>query len=546
MYLIMMGSFIPFIQHLKEICLLHAQTITTNSLVCDRTSEDLTGVTPNEYLVFEKREIQTSHLKSLSCDVTKCCGQAFKTLACLREHNETMDHRGLKVCKFCHEHFKKEDLLKHKIVVHKEVGEKWKCELCNKLNFSKWSLMVHINYHHLRKENTYKCGICALTFHCSISYEKHLKKHKISKPKRTIFPIKCCGKIFYNQTYYHHLKSLSHQGLVACRKCKIVVKKEALIKHNAEIHQCEGKRTCEDCNKYFRTRDSYVRHRKNIHSENVHKCSVCASIFYNKESYEKHCETHSSIPVELPKGLFKCCGMVLTKANYTQHVNSLTHQGLASCRVCFQVFRKGDLVKHKAEVHREFEGKLECEDCKKYFKTKEGFITHREQNHSENVYRCSVCPSISYSRDSYEKHCETHRNNSEITTDPTKLLKGLVQCCGKVFPKANYQPHLRTLAHQGLVTCGLCHKVFKKEVLVKHRADVHQEIEKKWKCKVCNKLFSYRKSLNAHLQSSHQDLPAQAYLCQICGKMFISYAKREQHYKKMHLGANKQGKTTTA
>ncbi|KAE8743281.1 hypothetical protein FOCC_FOCC011110 [Frankliniella occidentalis] len=315
-----MGSFVPFIGHLKEICRLFSE----NKSILNVPESDGT-------------------LNNRLGTVSKC--------SVLKDSEQ---------------------------IQSKNTTEQFRNKLCNKLNFSEWKLLLHINYCHMNPVIKY--------------------------------PIVCCGKEFKSSsTYRSHRKTLLHQGLELCRFCSKVLKKDDLEMHKFEVHRFIGEKwICEHCNKHFHSTTTFNEHSNKFHKENTFQCSMCASTLYSSESFEKHLDdAHRSSKSEdfiSKPGTMKCCGKVLTQAGYNQHIKSLDHQGLAFCQLCQKSFVKEDLKKHKAEVHNITGGKVKCEVCNKFFTTKQTLAVHIKSVHQKHVYLCKICGKKLSSNRSRERH----------------------------------------------------------------------------------------------------------------------------------------------
>ncbi|KAE8741730.1 hypothetical protein FOCC_FOCC012725 [Frankliniella occidentalis] len=293
---------------------------------------------------------------------------------------------------------------------------------------------------------------------------------------------------------------MTHRGLVTCRLCSKIFKKEDLPNHRVEVHQdFEGKSKCEVPK--WRSSEQIE-----CHEENTFNCRICAGTFFSGESYKSHWETHridievSTEFTELPEGLFKCCGKVLSKSGYSKHLKGLAHKGLVACTVCRKVLRKEDLLKHKAEIHKQIRGKLYCKACDAFFNLNRDLTSHLKSFHAQqqNLYECSICSASFIRKDLYKRHTQSHEPHS----------KNL--CCTSCDYRTYRKDHLR------------------QHFIVKHLNGTA--------CYHCSKIFKNTDDLQEHF-STH------TCLCQVCGKSFVSKSKREQHYKRVHLrdeGKNKE------
>ena len=156
------------------------------------------------------------------------------------------------------------------------------------------------------------------------------------------------------------------------------------------------------------------------------------------------------------------------------------HEGLKQhkCDICAQAFSKGRQLRlHIKTVH---EGQHKCEICEKVFNKLCNLQSHMKIAHTEET--------------------SNEKTNNEHKCDH----------CDEIF---RVLPDLQI-----------------------HSKEVHG-ILKIHKCEICNKDFSKRTHLNAHLAIVHEqgDLPTTT-ICDLCGKELSNQNSLREHRKRVHEG----------
>ena len=82
-------------------------------------------------------------------------------------------------------------------------------------------------------------------------------------------------------------------------------------------------------------------------------------------------------------------------------------------------------------------------------------------------------------------------------------------------------------------TCSSCYLMFNdKAARKKHEYNTHSKIEKKHKCKKCDKSYTNKNALNYHNISKHSD--ARKHECELCNSTFTTKSNLVKHTKKNH------------
>ncbi|XP_030752744.1 gastrula zinc finger protein XlCGF52.1-like [Sitophilus oryzae] len=337
--------------------------------------------------VLEKRKRKYNTKKSWPC---KKCAEVFKTMKLLlkhrKVHNEYQENHSFKfdpvqdlfICTTCSAEFQLEEEVKSHIKNKheneykcKSCGEAFKttydiayhsavhdpdrimtCPLCSYRSPKKGSILIHINYKHLRKFS-YTCAKCGKGFNDHLIFEEHENEHLGVKP----FVCIVCEKSFtYTRYLYTHQVRTHRAGIDGqllpnqCMYCnRNYSKPESLEKHMLETHLKTGphekKHLCVTCGKGFSQKSKLVIHERIHTGYKPYACGHCTKRFIKKDYLVLHERTHSG---EKP---FSCeyCGKRFTQgAPLRIHLRTHTGEKPYECTHCKMRFGLSSQLKvHK-------------------------------------------------------------------------------------------------------------------------------------------------------------------------------------------------------
>lgn len=301
---------------------------------------------------------------------------------------------------------------------------------------------------------------------------------KVDTAIHSFFKMECilCNIQFprFTDVQTHFRKEHKCRGYVVC--CKKKLNRPMKLYEHMNVHINPTKHQCPVCQKYYKTQDSMLMHKKLQHTpveERKYFCEKCPKRFALAHALTAHMITHMA-PEE------------------KKHI----------CETCGQAFALATiLVQHIKRVHENAHVRV-CEICAK-------------------VFRC---------KNIFEKHVLEHKNQ----------LKPTIPCtvCGKMFSYlVAMQRHRRRHNTSGSLECPICQRVAaNQQALQEHIKHNHRD-RKNFGCDLCERVFRSRISLKEHVASSHTGQIL--YECRYCSKKFNSNANYFNHKKNAHPSEHK-------
>ncbi|KAJ8704876.1 hypothetical protein PYW08_012196 [Mythimna loreyi] len=165
-------------------------------------------------------------------------------------------------CQICEDGFQLSDRYKKHMRDHAALPV-YKCELCDRTFSDSSNFTKHKKVHNLK---VITCDLCGKKFQSKISLEKHLEKHKNTKP----IPCNICKKVFYfDSSYRRHVRAY-HDKPASEYRCNICGDRFPSLKfkwdHMWEVHEeRKHKADCPICHKSFRKFSDVRSHAKTAH-----------------------------------------------------------------------------------------------------------------------------------------------------------------------------------------------------------------------------------------------------------------------------------------
>ncbi len=244
------------------------------------------------------------------------------------------------------------------------------------------------------------------------------------------------------------------------------------------------------------------------------KCPKCSSCFATRAKMLIHHRTH------IPKA-FHC---VSCKKSFRRKIDFITHKKYhdapmtCSCPICNRMFRLPTFLKsHMANTHKLL---YDCRTCKKWFANEYDFEKHFDESQCVKLsFECSLCAQGFLRKDLLFRHHKTHRGLAEYKC----------RQCDKVYHRmTDLYDHSRKHARKEHM-CPHC------AYMARHRATVDRHIQLKHTmgrpiaCKLCPKRYKTESCLQSHMRLKHTERPR--LLCPICPASYTENMALKCHLK---------------
>ena len=278
------------------------------------------------------------------------------------------------------------------------------------------------------------------------------------------------------------------------------------------------------------------------------KCTICYTCFSQNHHLKGHMES-----VHEEKNPFQCdnCDFSTSqKSNLKIHKASV-HEGKKpyQCITCGANFAQKIVLKRHMESIHEKNKPYRCEICEYrcsqkgdlaiHFKSKRHFEIAKDCN---KTFSCSVCKKRFVSKSKCHIHNKNmHEGKAEFKKNPTKETRSLLR---------NNQSDLMEETSindkdKNRFKCEACNETFSEKVqIIQHVLKVHEEkmpeLNKLYKCHICDLSFGYEQSLALHRcnlnrpKNSDQKEVDKPFKCEVCSAGFMLVGSLNMHSKLVH------------
>uniref|UniRef100_A0A1A9WEL0 C2H2-type domain-containing protein n=1 Tax=Glossina brevipalpis TaxID=37001 RepID=A0A1A9WEL0_9MUSC len=206
---------------------------------------------------------------------------------------------------------------------------------------------------------------------------------------------------------------------------------------------------------------------------------------------------HEIVPPENTPKRFPCdqCERSFNKSSrLIEHKRLHTGEKPFACDECPKRFRiKMRLNEHKMR-HR-VDKKYKCEVCNLGLSTKQDLTLHMRHHAGDRRYQCTECPKAFVRSSDLKIHVRIHTGEKPFACD----------ICNKCF-RANQNLIVHKRSHMGddckTYQCDRCEKRFMRNIDRKVHMRTHTG-EKPYKCEICQKPYSSRVHVRAHIEREH-------------------------------------------
>ena len=339
---------------------------------------------------------------------------------------------------------------------------------------------------------------------------------KKSEQKKKSYRCRFCNfKTCYKNSYLIHMERYENTpGNFVCRICDESFPFKRKLKTHWKNHvptyfpdgpKKPGFYECEMCNEKFKKRYQLGKHRtvhrldnvSEVDSNKVNRCGICRKRFYSEAAFHEHMEqaTNEHKPVECDhcKKTFKSRRQLI--AHLRIHVSPLI------CHICGS--RKYSDASMKVHIRRHNKDYyIHCNVCNKGFYNKSELRLHMISHTSREANRPFVCQTCGRS---YRSGCylKLHMKIAHIEAEEYKRKRYKCDICDFETHLAKcLKIHKQTHTGENLITCEMCNKLINKRYMTIH-IRTHTG-EKPFVCTICGKGFNCKKNLVRHNSRKHK------------------------------------------
>lgn len=375
-----------------------------------------------------------------------------------------------------------------------------KCFECNEEFFLRHHLVNHYRVH-----EKFTCKECGKEFKTMTDYQEHLDEvHKIGLCSCPYCPKKfpSLGKLNFHM--------LGHLGLFQCILCGATL----MSKQSLEMHirgavsdpyhkfRVSGERLTYSSSNPFLGASQNENHRGGFRRRNKTKeisCKFCDRKFGYIHGLRKHMRyLHPKEEVPMKGDGFCCerCGIVLaSKQSFKAHLQTHQEKTIACTESgCEAMFTTKMNLKSHLRTHGQasWSKRFRCDICGGSYKTQVYLNMHMKCHSGHVPYACSYCG-------------KTFRNVTHMVYHERRMHTGQLdhtcELCGKGFADpSTLKVHSKTHSTHRPFLCDICSKGFPTELYLRAHRRVHT---KPFKCSQCKEGFSQQGARRNHLRKAH-------------------------------------------
>ncbi|XP_046407599.1 zinc finger protein 569-like isoform X2 [Ischnura elegans] len=278
--------------------------------------------------------------------------------------------------------------------------ESYSCSVCTLSFPQKKNLTKHKRIH--MAEISYSCNECQKSFSRKSHLTRHISTHSAGRP----YCCNECEKSFVIKSYLvKHVRIHTGERPYSCYHCEKSFSAKTYLVEHIRIHTGEKPYTCHVCGKSFKWNQDRVKHLRTHTGEKPYECSICKKSFTDGSNFRIHMRTHSG---EKPYSCRICKQSFAASGNLKSHIRTHTGEKPFKCNVCSRSFSQGGSLKGHMRVHTG-EKPYSCQICKKSFTQSSSLSNHMRLHTGETPYQCDICCKSFGTNAHLSRHMGVHK-----------------------------------------------------------------------------------------------------------------------------------------
>uniref|UniRef100_A0A1B6JCR0 C2H2-type domain-containing protein n=1 Tax=Homalodisca liturata TaxID=320908 RepID=A0A1B6JCR0_9HEMI len=190
-----------------------------------------------------------------------------------------------------------------------------------------------------------------------------------------------------------------------------------------------------------------------------------------------------------------------------------------------------------------------CVDCHKVFQNSITFKVHKQLqmcSSTSKMYKCKLCNKTLYAGSQYSAHLSAHKRNQcktcgdhfakrkhlqahAMNVHNVSLNKDMFRCdvCERTFSQRRSLAYHYQIAHPDTTVCTVCLEIFGSQEELQDHQTIHKQ-QQLISCDQCDQQFSRRQQYLAHLKEHEK------YKCLNCNESFSAKKRAEKHAREGH------------
>ncbi|XP_055615238.1 transcription factor grauzone-like [Toxorhynchites rutilus septentrionalis] len=284
-----------------------------------------------------------------------------------------------------------------------------------------------------------------------------------------------------------------------CENCNVEFEHfHVFQRHCSQIHKKEGFITC--CGVRYRMRSMLYQHVQFVMNPDAFKCEICEKTYKNRFGYNRHKKESHATELERAFQCHRCPKSFVRERALEKHLSDheTLDNGTAKCETCGKCFSNINVLKNHIKYRHIKQMQYICDVCSKQFYMRSMFMTHRKTHEvpaEELRKQCPVCSKWCKNHDYWRIHVRQHKNEGELSCE----------ACGHISPNLVALRRHKARMHLGprVFPCTLCGKEYSRaSTLKEHVAAVHTR-DGLCYCPHCEKPFSSSANMHTHRKKIH-------------------------------------------